>query len=865
MQLKFSLKSCPTLSFFILLGLVASISSYIILERINTERSFSLIKHESSERVLTIQRAFALSQLAIEASQSFFSSIDDIDYSKFKRFSSPLIAKSPGIHAIEWIPRIKQSDVNKYLSKIQGESFSDFRLTEKSANGALIDVLSRQEYYPVYYIEPYVSNEKAHGFDLASNPARLDALSKARDTGESIATERINLVQVKQDNYGFLIFSPVYSTIMSDNSSISDRQNSIKGFALGVFEFNEIINGAVKIFEGNEFYYQLLDISDLKDKQLLFNNIPEDTIESDINAQTLNFSEIKYASYNKDIEFLGRIWRITCVPSALYKNKYKTYFPLLVMFLGILLTCIFSYVFYKRMHEEHRIKQLVEQQTSKLLQIGERLEFAIEGAQLGLWEWNITTGELYWSDRIAPLFGYTDVYLETSYDNFVAAIHADDRASVLSAINSCIEEGETYNIEHRVVWPDGQIKWVQETGNVVRDKKGIALKMIGVVEDIHHRKLTEESLRESEEKYRRLFELSEDPMWLIVGDNFMLANKAAAQILGYKSTGELINISPSLLSPEYQDDGQLSFIKANEMMIKAYRNGYHRFEWLHTKKNGQNFPVEVTLTRIPYEGAEALFCVWRDITEAKLQQAQLTTAKEEAEKANQAKSDFLSSMSHELRTPMNAVLGFSELLATDIQAPLTEDQLESVEQIIESGKHLLSLIDDVLDLSKIESGNNEVSIETIDTNTLVSQVLLLIQPQAEQNGITLENKVSNNSSFKIRADQKKLKQVLLNLCSNAIKYNSENGMLTISCNEVSENKIRFNVSDTGKGVPEELFPNLFEPFDRLDKASSNIQGTGIGLTICKQLVEQMGGAISVFTNPDKGLTFWVEFDKGSGN
>jgi len=862
MQLKLSLKSRLTLSFFILLGLVASISSYIILDRINSDRSFSLIKHESSERILTIQRAFALSQLAIEASQSFFSSIDDIDYLKFKRFSSPLFSKLPDIHAIEWIPRIKHSEINEYLSKIQGESFSDFRLTERNVKGELVNVLSRQEYYPVYYVEPYLSNEKAHGFDLASNPTRFKALSKARDTGRSIA---VNLAQAKQGNYGFLIYSPVYSKNMPDDSSISDRQKSIKGFALGVFKFNDTINRAVKIFEVNEFYYQLLDISDLKNKQLLFNNIPEVAIEHDINAQTLHYPENTDFSYSKDIEFLGRIWRITCVPSELYKDKYKTYLPLLVMFFGIVLTCIFSYVFYKHMHEEHRIKQLVKQQTSELLQIGERLEFAIEGAQLGLWEWNITTGELYWSERIAPLFGYTDVFLETSYDNFVAAIHADDRASVLSAINSCIEEGEVYNIEHRVVWPDGQIKWVQETGNVVRDKKGIALKMIGVVQDIHHRKLIGASLRESEEKYRCLFELSEDPMWIIVGEQFVISNKAAAHILGYENSDELTNTHPSLLSPEYQSDGQLSFTKANEMMTNAYRIGYHRFEWLHSKKNGQVFPVEVTLTRIPYEGADALFCVWRDITESKLQQLHLKVAKEEAEKANKAKSEFLSSMSHELRTPMNAVLGFSQLLATDTQTPLTEDQLESVEQIIEGGKHLLSLIDDVLDLSKIETGNNDVSIETIDTNILVSQVLVLIKPQAEQNGITLENKVSSHNSFKIRADHKKLKQVLLNLCSNAIKYNSENGVLTILCNEENEHKITLSVRDTGNGVSEELFPNLFEPFDRLDKANSNIQGTGIGLTICKQLVEQMGGAIGVFKNLDKGLTFWVEFDKASCN
>ncbi len=239
----------------------------------------------------------------------------------------------------------------------------------------------------------------------------------------------------------------------------------------------------------------------------------------------------------------------------------------------------------------------------------------------------------------------------------------------------------------------------------------------------------------------------------------------------------------------------------------------------------------------------------------------LEKARNEAEKANQAKSEFLSSMSHELRTPMNAVLGFSELLATDTQSPLTEDQLESVEQIIGGGKHLLSLIDDVLDLSKIESGHSDIHMEIVDINSLLTQVIFLIQPQAEQYGITIANKVPPDCSFKIQADDKKLKQILLNLSSNAIKYNSENGVLTISCAKTRENKIRVSVSDTGNGVSKELFPSLFEPFNRLDKANSNIQGTGIGLSICKQLVKQMNGDIGVFNNSDKGLTFWVEFEE----
>lgn len=451
--------------------------------------------------------------------------------------------------------------------------------------------------------------------------------------------------------------------------------------------------------------------------------------------------------------------------------------------------------------------------------------------------------------------------LSTSYENFLNDIHPDDRDQVTAAINACIELDTDYDIEHRIVWPDGQVRWLHEKGGAIRDSNGKALKMLGVVSDINDTKLLQQEKEASEEKYRRLFELSEDPMWMIYEGSFVLANNAAAKILGYGEPTTLTSIHPSQVSPEYQADGQTSFDKANEMMAIAYQVGYHRFEWIHKDKYNNEFPVEVSLTRVPFSDKKGLFCIWRDISERKSAEKKLLEAKELAEHANQAKSKFLSSMSHELRTPMNAVLGFSELLATDTHNPLTEEQKESVGFIMQSGQHLLSLINDVLDLAKIEQGHTKINLQEVNTKELISDICALIRPQATQRLITIKNNTSSEPALLIKADLNKIKQVLLNFASNAIKYNNENGTITISCFEADEGKIRLAISDSGAGVAEELLPTLFEPFNRLDKANSAIQGTGIGLTICKELVELMDGEIGVYTNPDNGLTFWVEFDR----
>jgi PAS domain S-box-containing protein len=241
--------------------------------------------------------------------------------------------------------------------------------------------------------------------------------------------------------------------------------------------------------------------------------------------------------------------------------------------------------------------------------------------------------------------------------------------------------------------------------------------------------------------------------------------------------------------------------------------------------------------------------------------AEMKKARDEAEQANMAKSNFLSSMSHELRTPMNSILGFSQLLELDSKQPLTQEQLESVKYIKDSGEHLLVLINDVLDLAKIESGNLDVKIEEVDVATLVDEMVTLVKSEAEKSSVSLENNIDKNAITTLKADYIKLKQVLLNFASNGIKYNTENGVVRFSSTITDHGTIRINVSDTGIGVEKESFTALFEPFNRLGMANSSLPGTGIGLTICKQLVELMNGEIGVLQNSDgKGLTFWVEFE-----
>jgi len=557
---------------------------------------------------------------------------------------------------------------------------------------------------------------------------------------------------------------------------------------------------------------------------------------------------------------------------------------------------------------------------SSLIRSEHRLSKSQIFANIGTWDWNIKTGELYWSERIAPLFGYEVGELETTYENFVNALHPDDKDQVLDAINQCIENGKEYNIEHRIVWPDGQVRWVYERGDVVRDDMGIPHHMLGVVTDIHKEKI----LRIEQQQHQKLLnDLNTALARFTARKNF----KQAADILlnslltvsesEYGFIGEILsdeenqpylkthaitniawNKETQVLYEEWKDSG-LEFtnmrtlfgqvITSGELLISNspttdprssglpeghpalnsflgmpvfYGEEVVGMYGLANRKNGydQELIDRLQLFSTTYG---TIIHAKRSAEQEERSKTELINAKEQAVSANKAKSVFLSSMSHELRTPLNAILGFAQLLRFDEK--LDPEAIDNVNDILSAGKHLLRLINEVLDLAKIESGYMDINIEPVHLAEVFNECQNILQPLAIKHDVELDFTGSCFDATFINADITRTNQVLANLISNAIKYNKHKGQVCISC-EIKQQLVYISVKDDGPGIAAEDIPKLFIPFNRLgEEYSSAIEGTGIGLVITKQLIEHMGGKLFVNSTPGKGSEFKFYLPLAEGN
>ncbi|SHI72952.1 PAS domain S-box-containing protein [Malonomonas rubra DSM 5091] len=443
----------------------------------------------------------------------------------------------------------------------------------------------------------------------------------------------------------------------------------------------------------------------------------------------------------------------------------------------------------------------------------------------------------YISPSVETLLGYKQQQVISR--NVRELVHREDLKNI--AIEQLHKDyGVTSPMTHRILASNGGYR-VMETSIRKFDQIDGNDEYILTSRDITARKEAEE------ENLKLQMVVEQSPSSVVMTDiegNIEYVNPAFEKITGYRFQ-EVAGKNPNLLK-----SGRTDPVKFTELWQTIKAGNIWQGEFINRKKNDELYEESVQVIPILDSWGEI-----KHFVAVKENISDLKRAQQQAESSNRAKSKFLSQMSHELRTPLNAINGFSRLMLTSKKNPLNDKQRDMTEQINSAGKHLLQLINEVLDLAKIEAGEFSLNIEPLDPGPAIEESLSLIKPLADEQNIRIEADDPNHLPL-VRADMIRLKQILLNLLSNAVKYNKQNGTVTIRLNEEVPGLLCFEVTDNGIGIAEEKKRDIFTPFARVVDNQEAIEGSGIGMTITKQLVEAMGGTIDFESTLGKGSSFW---------
>jgi PAS domain S-box-containing protein len=487
---------------------------------------------------------------------------------------------------------------------------------------------------------------------------------------------------------------------------------------------------------------------------------------------------------------------------------------------------------------------------------------ALQGAGTFVWEWDIQSDWLGDIDQGLQMLGYAPHKHCATQQDWDALIHPDDRVANHEAfLRHARGETEAYEHAYRIRASDGQWRWMHERGRIVEwQADGQARRMVGTQTDITEQRRNEQADSQAAARLERIalhvpgvlyqFELDADMV-----PRFPYMSEQARVLLGLDPAAA-VNASALMDRIEAAD---------REAVVASIVESAHTLQQWRCEfrvRGAEGALRWIVGTASPMRGADGT-TVWhgymQDVTELR-ELGRARQDKAAAEAANRAKTEFLSRMSHELRTPLNAVLGFSQLLEMERVEPLSDGQRRRVSLIREAGEHLLQMITDLLDLTRIESGSLQVQIEAVPLRALAQEAADMLRPLAEAARIELSLQI-DDADLAARADRTRLRQVLLNLLSNAIKYNRNGGSVELQVAPCAGTDGRpclsIQVSDSGVGIDAADLPHLFEPFNRLAQAHGGVEGTGIGLSVTRALVMLMHGRIEVRSTPGVGTSFVV--------
>ena len=471
---------------------------------------------------------------------------------------------------------------------------------------------------------------------------------------------------------------------------------------------------------------------------------------------------------------------------------------------------------------------------------------AQEIANFGNWEWNVETNEIYWSDTLFRIFGVQKEDFKVSFDNYIERIHKDDRNHVSDLIQQCFDDGEDYEMLHRVVHPDDEIRWLQCRGKAIRNAEGQIVRLLGTAQDI-----TEDRL--NEERFSNLLEAAPDGMVICNAEGeITLVNAQTESLFGYERH-ELLGASLEILIPERYHHKHVDH-RENYFVSPVARNMGAGVDLFGRRKDGTEFPVEVSLSPFSTPNGRVVIAAVRDVTDSRKAQQNLARYARELERSNAELERFAYVASHDMKEPLRKIQAFGDRLSERFSDTLGDTGNDYVKRMQDAAHRMASLIEDMLTYSRIEIRSG--AWESVNTQTLLDSCLHNLDMLIQEN-----NAVVNADPMPVvEGHPWQLEMLLQNLIGNALKYRSlsRDPVIDIKVrqDQPEEAWVEIEIRDNGIGFEEDYAKQIFEPFERLH-THKEYPGTGIGLSICRKVVDHHHGNITASGKTDEGASFTI--------
>ncbi|HED19425.1 MAG TPA: PAS domain S-box protein, partial [Gammaproteobacteria bacterium] len=744
------------------------------------------------------------------------------DRDGFRVLVARSLALNSGIKALEWVPKVSARERAAMEAAARSQVSPDFMFRDRPVGDAsALDPL-RDVYYPIYYVEPQTEFQTVLGYDLAARPDYLATLNRAARSNGPAVSPRLQLDQSEEGRYSVFIALPVYKPGMPLETAVQ-REAAVEGFAVMVTEIGpmtEAILGKSTLPSGLTLTYW--DIDNGKERSFMYRHVSRDLDLGPDNRETDFLDDgLIYATV---LPFADRSWELTA--RAANRRIYPDWHAGSIWLpLGILLLALGLAYFL------HRLKR-----ADAAVNYNRMLMYAVLDNSPAVIYLKDLTGRYLMVNRVWHEVSGIDkekAIGATDYDIFPAEV----AESFISNDKHVVETCKAVQSEEHMPQDDGSLHTYMSYKFPVEDEEGKVFAVGGVSSDI-----TE--IKQRERQYRVLVDTIPGTVYRRRMDEdwtMLFISNEVECLTGYPPADFLDNAKRTFASVIHPDDaGQVSANIAAAVKVHTP----HMVEYRIIDADGRvRYVYERGQAEYSDDGvAEILDGTILDVTELKSLQGDLEAARDAADAANQAKSAFLANMSHELRTPMNAILGYSEMLMEEAEDTGQEDFIPDLKKINQAGAHLLALINDVLDLSKIESGKMETFAEDINIDTFIDEVSGTAHPLMEKNSNTLSIERGPKLGS-ARQDLTKLRQTLFNLLSNAAKF-TRNGAVTLHVSRTQQEDgdwLTFAVSDTGIGIAEDKLDKVFEEFTQADESTTrDYGGTGLGLAISRRFCKLLG-------------------------